>query len=142
VTRRNRFGRAVGKGRRAFRGATRPGRFRRKIRHCRLAHDPESDNSGDALRFRPVKPGVRYGPRSRLLPHIRGGAAAHYAGERAAQGAKEVGFMPANDSRRNGKRRLPTAGEEDVRVDPKTADADDREAAARARAADGRQRGM
>jgi hypothetical protein len=50
--------------------------------------------------------------------------------------------MPANDSRRNGKRRLPTAGEEDVRVDPKTADADDREAAARARAADGRQRGM
>lgn len=50
--------------------------------------------------------------------------------------------MPAEDSsRRSGKRRLPTAGREDVRVDPATADAEDREAAARARAADSRQRG-
>jgi hypothetical protein len=38
--------------------------------------------------------------------------------------------------------RLPTAGGEDVRVDPKTADADDREAEARARAADSHQRGV
>lgn len=50
--------------------------------------------------------------------------------------------MPAKDSRRNGKRRLPTAGEEDIRIDPEKTDADDREAAGRARAADGRQRGM
>ncbi|CAG5093332.1 Uncharacterized protein TXXE_19570 [Thermobacillus xylanilyticus] len=49
--------------------------------------------------------------------------------------------MPADSSRRNGQRKLPTAGKEDVRVDPKTADADDHEAAARARAADSRQRG-
>jgi|HigsolmetaAR203D_1030402.scaffolds.fasta_scaffold05189_1 hypothetical protein len=43
--------------------------------------------------------------------------------------------------KRGGKRNLPTGGAEDVRVDPATADAEDREAAARARAADGRQRG-
>ena len=49
--------------------------------------------------------------------------------------------MPANDSRGSGKRRLPTAGKEDVLFDPKTADADDLEAEARARAADSRQRG-
>jgi hypothetical protein len=42
---------------------------------------------------------------------------------------------------RGGKRKLPTAGREDVVFDPKTADAEDREAAARARAADCRQRG-
>lgn len=50
--------------------------------------------------------------------------------------------MPVIDAnRRSAKRKLPTAGREDVRFDPKTADADDREAAARARAADLRQRG-
>mgnify|MGYP006976762816 FL=1 len=49
--------------------------------------------------------------------------------------------MPADSSKRSRGGKWPTAGKEDVRVDPKTADADDREAAARAQAADSRQRG-
>ena len=50
--------------------------------------------------------------------------------------------MPAMTAgRRNGKGNCRPPEKEDVRVDPKTADADDHEAAARARAADSRQRG-
>jgi len=44
-------------------------------------------------------------------------------------------------SGRGGKRNLPIGGAEDVRFDPATADAEDREAEERARAADSRQRG-
>jgi len=46
-----------------------------------------------------------------------------------------------NNARRGGRRRLPTAGAEDVVFDPKTANPDDFEAMERARAADRRQRG-
>ncbi|WP_296975183.1 YfhD family protein [Thermobacillus sp. ZCTH02-B1] len=50
-------------------------------------------------------------------------------------------MAPREAGGKNGRRKLPTAGREDVVFDPRTADAEDQEAAARAQAADRRQRG-